>query len=221
MPLFKRRSHRCHRNRNEHFSAGVPLESLIEPFFFHEASDRRTSAGSPIPLPAALSLRNSGTSITGLCSPYLGDLNGFSSLNPSSSLTAFSSEVLALFTADPLWPAMGKKVLSLQRGAPCTVTVCPPNLNPSFSSSRLLNTLAHSFSLFRLHVSLSTFPMLVAHMQTYTLCCSYFFPPLGSTSLLCQTTSTCLVFSHSAAYLAIARPLALSTGVFHVQPCEI
>lgn len=43
----------------------------------------------------------------GLYSPYLGDLNGFSSLNPSSSLMAFCSEVLTLFTADPLRPAMG------------------------------------------------------------------------------------------------------------------
>lgn len=42
-----------------------------------------------------------------LHSPYLGDLNGFSSLNPSSSLMAFCSVVLTLRTADPLMPAMG------------------------------------------------------------------------------------------------------------------
>lgn len=62
---------------------------------------------STFPIASALSLRNSGASIMGLNSPYLGDLNGFSSLNPSSSLMAFCFEVLTLFTADPLRPAMG------------------------------------------------------------------------------------------------------------------
>lgn len=60
-----------------------------------------------LPISSPLSLRNSRASIIGFYSPYLGDLNGFSSLNPSSSLMAFYSEVLTPFTADPLRPAMG------------------------------------------------------------------------------------------------------------------
>lgn len=62
---------------------------------------------SPFPLLALSPSGTPGASIMGLYSPYLGDLNGFSSLNPSSSLMAFCSEVLTLFTADPLRPAMG------------------------------------------------------------------------------------------------------------------
>lgn len=56
------------------------------------SGDRRTPARSPpiaFPIANTLSLRNSSASIMGLYSPYLGDLNGFSSLNPSSSLMTF------------------------------------------------------------------------------------------------------------------------------------
>lgn len=85
------------------------------------SGDRRTPACSPpitLPIASALSLRNSRASIMGLYSPYLGDLNGFSSLNPSSSLMAFCSEVLTLFTADPLRPAMGNVPLCREIRSP-------------------------------------------------------------------------------------------------------
>uniref|UniRef100_A0AAZ3PX17 Ras-related protein Rab-28 n=1 Tax=Oncorhynchus tshawytscha TaxID=74940 RepID=A0AAZ3PX17_ONCTS len=51
----------------------------------------------PIPLRYHYPLGALGASIMGSHSPYLGDLNGFSSLNPSSSLMPFSTEVLTLF----------------------------------------------------------------------------------------------------------------------------
>lgn len=81
----------------------LSLCRLSTQFVFIKYGFQDLARSPPITLPiaSALSLRNSRTSIMGLYSPYLGDLNGFSSLNLFSSLMGLCSEVLTLFTADP------------------------------------------------------------------------------------------------------------------------
>lgn len=128
---------------------------------------------SPCPLLAsALSLRNSGASIMDLYSPYLGDLNGFSSLNPSSSLMAFCSEVLTLFTADPLRPAMGNVPFCREIRSPhgenlylpaslfCSVSF-PPFLSPYLAPS-LSHTHTHLPFIF---IPVQTLTLSITHLD--------------------------------------------------------
>lgn len=115
--------------------------SFINPNLFLLRQDRRTPAHSlPITLLIAstLSLRNSRASIMGSYSPYLGDLNGFSSLNPSSSLMAFCTEVLTLFTADPLRPAMGNVAFCREIRSPHNKNWYTQFVSHAFSSTLFL-----------------------------------------------------------------------------------